>query len=85
MNCLKIFKRNEKMMYTSQQILSYNRSEYAPINTPVSIIRSDGIVAIVETAQGNRFPCLVEMLSEEMVVVVVEEAEVVRKEQLELW
>jgi hypothetical protein len=72
-------------MYTIQDIRSYTRSLYAHQNEEVQIVSVNGLVAIVEAAQKDRFPCLVEMLSEEMVVVVVDAPEVVRKEQLELW
>jgi type II secretory pathway component GspD/PulD (secretin) len=72
-------------MYAKEDIHSYNRSLYAKQNDFLAPIRSDGLVAIVETAHGNRFPCLVELLSEDEVVVLVETPEVVRKEQLELW
>jgi hypothetical protein len=73
-------------MFSTRPILSYNRTEYCPVNAELTIIRSDGIVAIVETCAGQRFPCLVEMLSEELTVVVVEEKiEVVVTDQLSLF
>lgn len=73
------------MKYAKQQITSYNRSVYAEQNEPLSVISQNGLVAIVETAKGNRFPVLVELLSDDMVVVLVEDGVVERKEQLELW
>jgi len=75
-------------LFARQPIISYNRSEYCPVNAELTLIRSDGIVAIVETAVGNRFPCLVEMLSENEVVVLVDEGvlpEPVVTDQLRLF
>lgn len=59
-------------MYATTDICSYNRTLYAAQNTPLTVIRTSGAVAIVETAQGFKFPCPVEMLSENEVVVVVD-------------
>lgn len=73
------------MKYATQTITSYNRSLYCNQNDPLTVISQTGLVAIVETAKGNRFPILIELLSDEMVLVVVEEAQADRKEQLELW
>lgn len=58
--------------YASQQLRSNNRSIYAEQNDPLTVVSVNGLVAIVETAKGNRFPCLVELLSDDRVVVVVE-------------
>jgi len=69
--------------FATQDIRSYNRSIYCAQNDPLTLIRSDGIVAIVETAVGSRFPCLVEMLSENEVV--VEESVTEPVAQLKLW
>ena len=71
--------------FATQDINSYNRQSYASQNDPLNLIRSDGLVAIVETAVGNRFPCLVEMLSENEVVVLVEEEIEQPIAQLKLW
>ena len=59
--------------YPTIPILSHTSgTRYAAQNEPLTIIRSDGLVAIVETARGNRFPVLVELLSDNEAVVVVE-------------
>lgn len=74
-----------KTLFATQDIRSYNRSPYASQNDPLTLIRSDGIVAIVETEHGSRFPCLVEMLSDNEVVVLVEESIEEPVAQLKLW
>lgn len=60
-------------MYLKQTIKSYNRQVYAQQGEQVNVISYNGLVAIVETCAGEKFPCLVEMLSENEVVVLVEE------------
>jgi hypothetical protein len=72
-------------MYTIQDIRSYTRSLYAHQNEEVQIVSVNGLVAIVEAASGNRFPCMVELLSEDMVVVVVEEEVTEQINQLSLF
>lgn len=72
-------------MYANQPIISYNRTEYCQINTELTIIRTSGLVAIVEDCHANRFPCMVEMMSENEVVVVVEEVIEEPKAQLTLF
>lgn len=72
--------------YPITDILSNNRTLYAAQNEPVELLHINGIVAICETCKGNRFPVLLERLSDDQVVVIVEEIEVKPiKEQLELW
>ena len=46
---------------------------YANQNDEVSIVSLNGHVAIVESALGNRFPVLVDLLGDERIVIVVEE------------
>lgn len=77
-------------MYCIQNIYSYNRSLYAEQNEDVSIISRSAHVAIVEGKRG-RFPVLFELLSDNMVVVVVEEPKPLRapktkdKDQLNMF
>ena len=72
-------------MYLKETIKSYNRSIYAEQGEEVNVISYNGLVAILETAHKERFPCLVEMLSENEVVVVVEEVIEEPKAQLTLF
>lgn len=69
-------------MFTTTRIKSHCSSAiYAEQNEELEVISINGHVAIVEGKSG-RFPCLVELLADERVV--VEEVKVL-KEQLELW
>lgn len=76
-------------MYLKQTIKSYTRQVYAEQGEQVNVISYNGLVAIVEDCKSNRFPCLVEMLSENEVVVLVEEdiieSEPVINDQLRLF
>jgi hypothetical protein len=72
--------------YPIRHITSHmTRTLYAAQNEPLTLHHVNGLVAIVETATGSRFPCLVELLSDEMVVVVVVEEVKEIKDQLELF
>ena len=72
-------------MYCTQQIRSHcSPTIYAEQNEEVTVISQALHVAIVEGRRG-RFPVLVELLSDEKVVVVVEAEIKPYKEQLELW
>jgi len=72
-------------MYTKQDIKSHCTGKlYAEQNEQVEVISACLHVAIVQGKRG-RFPVLVEMLSEQEVVVVVDVPEVEIKQQLELW
>lgn len=72
-------------MYLKQTIKSYTRQVYAEQGEQVNVISYNGLVAIVETCAGERFPCLVEMLSENEVMVLVEEVIEEPKAQLTLF
>jgi hypothetical protein len=63
------------MMYCKEPIKSYSGQIYADQNEAVTIISVSAHVAIVESKR-HRFPVLIELLSEDKVVVVVEPDEV---------
>lgn len=55
-------------MHLTTTILSHSTGKlYGNQNDVVDIVSRNGHVAIVESALGNRFPVLVELLSEDMV------------------
>ncbi len=67
--------------YPTIPIISHTqRTQYCAQNEPLQVVSTNGLVAIVETARGNRFPCLIELLSDEQVVVIVEASPVVEPE-----
>ena len=70
--------------YLTQDIYSYNRSIYGYQNEEVTVISDCLHVAIVEGKNG-RFPVLVEKLSDEMVLVVLDVTSEPVSDQLKLF